>query len=271
MILIYIILSLILLGLFWANLALSIQYVYSIYINLRLKRWSKIPLSLFLKSFIWEYIFYNIRLVLSTSRHLPKSNNHSSKKIIIFIHGYLGHSSDWTYFISKLNKNSTYLCYALNHTSFKSVPELAQKTTKEIEGLKLQPKDIILIGHSMGGLIASYIAENSDLPIKKVYSLGAPLLGTPIARYGMGSSCKDMIPLSPFLNGLKDQILNSHPKKYFFLWSILDNTVFPAPIDHTFDKQQVTFIKCLGHTNILFSNKVFNTIFNDLNTLYLDK
>ncbi len=248
-----------------------ILYTHSTYTNIRLKYWSDISLKKFLKSFFQEWFFHNLRFAIIITRFFPKPKQKPTDTIFIFIYGYLGHLSDWRYFLSKLRKTSSCTCYTLSHHSTGSIATLSENIAQKIKELDLENKEIILFGHSMGGLIASYITENYQFPIKKVYALGSPFLGTPIAKIGIGASCKDMSPGSLFTKQLLEQIKKAPPSRYYFLWSILDNTVYPAPRGHSFGKQQVTFVDHLGHISILFSKDIFNLISTDLKGMNLDK
>lgn len=260
----YSILLLIFLFVFWIHTVVLFQYAHCIYTNLKLKLWKRISLKLFLNSFFHEILALNFTIMLLLRRFIPIKRKSHSNKVYILIHGYFGNPSDFSWFAWKLKNKTHDSIYSLSHSSLKSIPLLAEEIRKKMKALPIENKEIILIGHSLGGLIASYIAENLPIPIKKTYCLGSPFYGTPIARFGFGASCKEMSPKSSFLKEFIPKLSHVEMGKYHFIWSILDNTVFPAPLKHDFKNQKVTYVDHLGHLSILFSNQIFKIVLDDL-------
>jgi len=77
-------------------------------------------------------------------------------------------------------------------------------------------KNITLIGHSMGGLVAAYLAENyDDIKVDKVITIATPWQGAYMLKYLYGMLSfnterhKQMVPGSEFLNELKTKAIHN--------------------------------------------------------------
>ncbi len=118
---------------------------------------------------------------------------------------------------------------------------------------------VILVGHSMGGLIARYYVQRfgGDSKTAKIITISTPHRGTKISVFGFGYSAKEMVPNSKFL---KD--INSDVSKYFkkvplvSLGTTEDNLV--VPYGNSFAKIGKKYkLNFLGHNAMMFSMKVF--------------
>lgn len=86
------------------------------------------------------------------------------KQPIVFLHGFLGSSLDFTPLIEKLAKD--YLCISIDlpaHGLSPYLPGVISAVQKTIESFKITP---FLLGYSLGGRIALYLSQKTTLPIK---------------------------------------------------------------------------------------------------------
>ena len=135
------------------------------------------PRSLFdyvvlLKSFIAECLFTLLKIILHPIYFMPPIRSKPAKKTstsigtcaILFVHGYVHHQLAWLLFIYKLKKQikNPISLFTLNlHpplASISSMDKLIKNTVTQIHQTT-NPAEIILIGHSMGGLLSSYYTE----------------------------------------------------------------------------------------------------------------
>lgn len=156
----------------------------------------------------------------------------------------------------------------------KKARQMVQKRIEE-EG---SCKEIIFLGHSMGGLVetraALNLASQKDFPsLIKVITLGSPLKGSPAAylAYPLGQHARDMVPGSKFLKKLEQDLAKPLPEQIEFLeiGSKMDplvsinsscltrNSAFAKNSPHKRDAIQ---IKDLGHLSLLYSPKVAKAI-----------
>jgi esterase/lipase len=96
--------------------------------------------------------------------------------VILFIHGFYGHVEDFTYIKKYLDDNgyNTHTFTLSGHDKVK-LEKVTRKDwindcEKEIEKLKKEYKNIIIIGHSMGGVLTSTMAVKYK-EVKKIILL----------------------------------------------------------------------------------------------------
>ncbi len=139
-------------------------------------------------------------------------------------------------------------------------------------------KEIIFVGHSMGGLIetraALNLARKKDFPaFIKVVTLGSPLKGSSAAylAYPLGQHARDMVPGSKFLEKLQEDLSRPLLEQIEFLeiGSKMDqlvsidsaclarNDAFAKSSPYKRDSLQ---FKDLGHLSLLYSPKVAKAI-----------
>src|SRR5260221_11174004 len=85
-----------------------------------------------------------------------------SKTPILLVHGYRQNQMDWIWFRAQLKNQQVGPVYSINLSPpTASIADLAQLIQKKVKSIQeeTQQSQIILIGHSMGGLVSSYYAE----------------------------------------------------------------------------------------------------------------
>ncbi|MDB6097276.1 MAG: putative rane protein [Francisellaceae bacterium] len=186
---------------------------------------------------------------------------------ILLVHGYLHNQTGWLWFCYKLQKQYKGPIYTVNlYPWFASLKTQAQRVEEKIKIIKSEGnfKEINLIGHSMGGLVSSFYAENFVSPIKvsKVFTLGSPLQGTQLAKLGLGTSAKQMTLHHPFVLNLSKQ-MEASTIAYYHIASKLDNLIVPwqnalPPFKRT--TQQYFILENKGHLSLLVSKNVIDLI-----------
>ena len=152
-----------------------------------------------------------------------------------------------------------------------------EKKINEI--LETRPnRDIILIGHSMGGLMAGYyteyIAKSARVNVLKVITIATPWQGTsalePFVKIrsflGLNEMAKryqQMLPNSLFLRELNEMIRDS-TVPYMTIGSYHDLMV-PYPSCHLESARSKTTLWGLGHYSIIISSTLWKHVCSDLN------
>ena len=196
----------------------------------------------------------------------PKKVDPNCGQPILLVHGYFGCSSSWTYMHHRLKSAGLGPVFSINLGSiFQSIDgDYAEKVKEKAEEIAkiTGRKDLILVGHSMGGLISSYYAENlaPKGSVTDVITLGSPLHGTKLAPFGFGECAKQMDPNSPFIKDLHEKIYNSEYTRYFNMSSNADEVILPnnsALLDKTKMKKLKTHtFENLGHASYPLSDRV---------------
>lgn len=191
--------------------------------------------------------------------HYSKNN----KNLIIFIHGLFGSDKTWKNIEgNKLydllyNENSIKDNYDIGEFTYKSklvskisifkknnlsIKEISESFKSEIDIVAKNYENIILIGHSMGGLIAKqYLIDNLKNNKIKVYiSLATPHKGSGLAnylKYYNHNQIQDLIKNNDYLMELNRQWISSNdflPECYYFYGSydkiVPKESAIPDPI-----------------------------------------
>ncbi len=225
--------------------------------------WSKL-----LKSLCIEFCCTVLNIVLYPFRFLPSQNQKQTRNVyspsaipILFVHGYLHNQMAWFWFIRQLQKKPDIgPLYSINlFPPGAPIAESAELLKDKINDIQLETgsSQVILIGHSLGGIICSYFCEYLAKPkeIAMVITLGTPFKGTRTAALGFGQSAKEISPNSPFLSELMARIQQS-PVPYYSISSKIDNISIPWQSallsDEVAEKTQL-ILEDHGHLRLLIS------------------
>lgn len=251
---------------FFSNLAVFNLLVFEYFLGTLSNptQYPPVNITQYVKNFWCElyYVFSKYLLKPFSWFDLSVKGNKQATTAILLVHGYCRHQSDWLYlrkqfrstgcpvFTVNLNPNFASIATIANDSLPKKIAKI-----KELTGCN----NIILIGHSMGGLVSSYYSEYLDIEnlIKAVITIASPLHGTKVAVAAAGANGREMCPNTDFLLELCARIRYS-PQKYYHILSRFDNMIFPwnsAVLDSTPESQK--FILPLdGHLQMLHSKNV---------------
>lgn len=94
---------------------------------------------------------------------------------ICLIHGFNSTSRSFGYIERELPKGKyTLVSYDSHQPLLQSIAEVKKQFPKD--------EDVILIGHSLGGVLATLIAAEKDSRVKKLLTISSPLGGSSTAR-----------------------------------------------------------------------------------------
>jgi triacylglycerol lipase len=173
---------------------------------------------------------------------------------ILFVHGYLHNASAWGPMMKKFEGP----LYAINlEGMFQSIRTYAAQVRAKIEEISRETgrKDIAIVAHSMGGLVAALASPEN---VTDIITIGSPLHGTPIARWAsVGPNGSEMEPESDLLPEIQEKIRQSKIS-YHHIASTCDEIV-PAKSAVMENGDNVTYDD-LGHISLLCSEKVADQI-----------
>lgn len=161
------------------------------------------------------------------SREITKNTPAPTAPIIYYIHGTADRTGGFA-------DEAEYLLYALpeNYSKIHLVAFDDRGAGKNIESFSMQlahkimaedDRDVILIGHSRGGLIASWFAENlaepNGITVHAVAAVSSPFGGSdfaipPLTWYS--GSVNQMQKGSPFLTDLSEKIRRTNTRYLYF-------------------------------------------------------
>jgi len=118
---------------------------------------------------------------------------------------------------------------------------------------------LILIGHSMGGLVArAYLRRHGAAQVQRLVTLGTPHGGSELARFGLGENARQMRPGNEWLASQ-----GTPPVDTLIIYSAHDNYVLPPSCLELPGAQRCVLAR-LGHLAMLFSPRVSQALLERL-------
>lgn len=201
-------------------------------------------------------------------KHPPLSyiqNGKKNKSPIILLTGL---TLKWG-FLKQLGDKLSYLGYPIYvveklGSNILTIPESAGYIKEIID--KNDLRNVIIIGHSKGGLVGKYLLvnNNSDNRIKKEIALAAPFLGTTLAAFIPVESFKEVLPTSPVIKEL-----NRHTdiNKYIIsIYPSFDNHIWPQGGSILQGARNIK-MDVKGHHKIVFDKKTQEKIIDCIEKL----
>lgn len=183
---------------------------------------------------------------------------------ILLVHGYMNHGSVWQIPKKRLEALGLGPVYTVNlGHPFRSIRLYAEKVKEKAEKIAQETgrSDLILIGHSMGGIVSSWYATQLAPPntVTDVVTIGSPLHGTRMARIGFGENAREMRLNSPFLQQLRDAMMERKEIRFHHIGTKSDLLIIPGSSSIIEQNNHFVFDD-IGHASLLYSKRVVNKI-----------
>jgi triacylglycerol lipase len=211
---------------------------------------------------LWDWIVDYALLVWlqvgSWLRPQPKLSFDSQKHVIIFIGGLYERWSALDFLAGRFRK-AGYQAIGLPELKHnrEHVAVLAARVADFIEKHDLH--QVIIIGHSKGGLVGEYILRyhNTKGRVELVVGVTTPWQGTAMGKYFPFRALQELSPDS----GLMRTLAASHASdaNIAAISIEVDNHILKAPLTHPRATNIVVPIK--GHTRVLFTRHLFEALF----------
>lgn len=214
-------------------------------------------------SLVLEYLLIlKLQLVSLVRVKPPASWKNGAKNPVLIIPGF--HESFWT--VAKiatfLNAHGYPIYTIPNFSSTAKIEPLSKQVADFIEQNKLE--NIILLGHSKGGVIAKHVVctyPEITQRVIKVIAIASPFGGTKLAALKI-QNLDQLLPNSPLLSELAQNTeVNS---KFLCIYPQLDNHTIPNT-SALLDGAQNVELPVIGHTNILVSKLTLKELDRFLN------
>lgn len=191
---------------------------------------------------------------------------------ILLIHGFCNDAGVWFYIRKKLVQIYSGPIYAISlKSAFRPLEEHAQKIQRRVTEILKESgsSDIILIGHSMGGLVASLYAMEYAAPstVKAIITIASPFHGTYMASIIPAHNARQMRYQSPFCKNLSKKLEESSIPIYQ-MSTLTDEIIIPSNscLLKLNPERQYT-VKDIGHAAMLFSPRVATQVCNWIRAL----
>ena len=207
--------------------------------------------------FIWL-----LRPLSALWKKSPQPTGNLKGQPILFVHGYCNDGSVWIYQKRRLAQEGLGPLYTidLGHP-FRSIRDYAKKVADKAAEIAQETgkKELILIGHSMGGLVSSFYALELAPrdTVTDVITIASPLNGTIVANLGFGPNAREMERNSELVSALNQKIAREKTIRFYHIATATDQLVLPtssALVGNDLNRQFI--FEDIGHTALLFSPRV---------------
>lgn len=182
---------------------------------------------------------------------------------VVLVHGFMCNAAVWSRLIARLNAAGFDDLHALNLDPLYFDPEGGLRYFEQrLQRLHAEAGNapLVLIGHSMGGLLVRRWAQRHPQQAARVVCLAAPHRGTELAcRFGGGGEHGPPSPNSRWLRAFNAAADRSVDAAILNLWSRVDNIV--APPEHAALPGAREWVSDrLGHLSLLFDDAVIEQV-----------
>ena len=190
---------------------------------------------------------------------------------VILIPGIYCNGAVWWWLVRQLRARGLHnLVPVTLEPPLASIDGLARQLADEIERVcrQTQARQLVLVGHSMGGLIArAYLRDFGAARVARVITLASPHHGSELARHAIGASGRQLRPGNPWLEALNATEHATPPVPIVSLFSWHDNYVAPQDSAIVAHATNMTFVG-IGHLALLFSQPVAQRLYAELAAAY---
>lgn len=185
---------------------------------------------------------------------------------ILCVHGYVCNGGYWSSLRAVLARAGFARTYTINmDPTFGSIEAFAQQVARRVDDILAQTGEskLILIGHSMGGLVSRcYVQRHGGADkVSKIITLGSPHNGTVSAFGGPGEDARQMRPNSEWLHGLNAESPVDVP--ITSIYTFHDNIVFPQDTSVLPHATNIG-LPGIGHLELAFSGPVQELVLKEL-------
>ena len=200
----------------------------------------------------------------------PDPGSAKGGPVLVLIHGIYHNPGAWVYYRWRLKRKGYgriyAFCYGSWKTGFWEIYSGLETWMKRVER-DSAGEDIVLVGHSLGGLLAKTYAgkrgETGSSAIRRVITLGTPFKGSKMVVLGFGTLSKSLQYRGPLVKEL-EQYNPSTALPCVALYSPVDNMVLPTEslLPPPGWKNEETAPLC--HTAGLYHRGTFNRVLSYL-------
>jgi len=201
-------------------------------------------------------------------RREPPTATRSQDTPILLVHGLLCNGAYWLPLQKYLQQRGITNLFTLNlQPNFANIDVYAGQVAKRVEYIlkTTGANKVILIGHSMGGLVARAYVQHfgGQNFVAKLITLGSPHHGTYHAYLLWGTNLRQMRPRNEWLMELNTTETQPASVPMVCLYSYHDNMITP-PTSAALANAKNIAVAGVGHVEIAFSKPFQELIYQEL-------
>jgi pimeloyl-ACP methyl ester carboxylesterase len=191
------------------------------------------------------------------------------RPVVILLHGLFQNRSCLFWLQQRLRQAGYTRVISINTPPWRELEALTEVLAKTVDEVKIRLKveRVILVGHSMGGMIARNYVQHRGGAVNTIglVTLGSPHHGSKLAPFALSKMGRLLLPGSEFL-----QAFNSKPwpkiTQATSIFTRYDNIVLPAE-SGKLEGAQVVELDGMGHTALLFHPRALQAVVDAVNGL----
>lgn len=185
------------------------------------------------------------------------------RPVLLLINGYGCSRAAWWWLRRRLEGAGWVVATISLEPIYTSIENYVEPVSRRIDEVLAATgaKQVILIGHSMGGLVArACLRRYGAARVKRLLTLGTPHAGSELARAGIGENARQMTPGNAWLKALASA---APAADTLVIFSPHDNFVMPQS-NLQWPGAQCQTIEALGHLTMLYSPRVAAAVLDGL-------
>ena len=200
--------------------------------------------------------------------HLP-SVEPKSRPPVILLHGLFQNRSCLFWLQYRLRAAGYEQVISINTPPWRDLETLTESLAKKVDELRIRLKveKVILVGHSMGGMIARNYVQNRGgaAYVQGMVTLGAPHHGSKLAPFALSLMGKTLLPDSAFLRQFNSVAWPAETQAVS-IFTRYDNIVLPADSGKMNGAEQIE-LDGMGHTALLFHPRALQAVIDALDNI----
>jgi pimeloyl-ACP methyl ester carboxylesterase len=199
-------------------------------------------------------------------RAQPQARTGSDAPPVLLVHGIYCNAAVWWRMRRRLQTWGLRNLYTVNLTPpLAHIDVFVAQLASEVERVcrSTAAPRVILVGHSMGGVVARAYAQQAAARVAKIITLGTPHHGSTLAHWGFGADARELRPGSAWLERLSaaEHAPPAVPIVSLYTWH--DNYVAPRRSPVVAGATNVA-LRGVGHLTLLFSAAVARRVRDEI-------
>lgn len=194
---------------------------------------------------------------------------HDARPPVILLHGLFQNRGCLFWLQYRLRSAGYHQVISINTPPWRDLETLTEGLAKKVDELRINLKvdKVILIGHSMGGMIARNYVQNRGgaAYVQGMVTLGSPHHGSKLAPFALSPTGKTLLPDSAFLRQF-NSVSWPEETQAVSIYTRYDNIVLPAESAKMHGAQQVE-LDGMGHTALLFHPRSLQAVIDALSNI----
>ncbi len=188
---------------------------------------------------------------------------------VILLHGLFQNRGCLVWLQHRLHTAGYQQTISINTPPWRDLEALTEELAKKVDEMRIKLKvdKVILVGHSMGGIIARNYVQNRGgaAYVHGMVTLGSPHHGSKLAPFALSSMGKSLLPGSTFLREF-NSIAWPQGTPATSIYTRYDNIVLPTE-SAKMEGAQLIELDGMGHTALLFHPRSLQTVVDTVNSI----